>query len=71
MNFSSKLYRTATAITSGNKPPLEPGTNIVDQADGGHKELIIGPQRVLPGRLSVSRTFGDLEAKIAALGGNP
>ena len=36
-----------------------------------HKELIIGPQRVLPGRLSVSRTFGDLEAKVSALGGNP
>jgi protein phosphatase PTC2/3 len=33
--------------------------------------LIIGPQRVLPGRLSVSRTFGDLEAKITTLGGNP
>mmetsp|Transcript_7576 Transcript_7576/g.7119 ORF Transcript_7576/g.7119 Transcript_7576/m.7119 type:complete len:116 (-) Transcript_7576:358-705(-) len=30
-----------------------------------------GPHRVLPGRLSVSRTFGDLEAKIEKLGGNP
>lgn len=30
-----------------------------------------GPHRVLPGRLSVSRTFGDLEAKIKQLGGNP
>jgi len=27
--------------------------------------------RVLPGRLSVSRTFGDTEAKIAKFGGNP
>ena len=71
MYFSFKLYRTATAITSGNKPAIEAGSTLVDQADGGHKELIIGPQRVLPGRLSVSRTFGDLEAKIAALGGNP
>ncbi len=26
---------------------------------------------MLPGRLSVSRTFGDLEAKISSLGGNP
>lgn len=26
--------------------------------------------RVLPGRLSVSRTFGDAEAKIPSLGGN-
>lgn len=30
-----------------------------------------GPHRVLPGRLSVSRTFGDLEAKIPQVGGNP
>ena len=30
-----------------------------------------GPLRVLPGRLSVARTFGDPEAKIAALKGNP
>jgi protein phosphatase 2C family protein 2/3 len=30
-----------------------------------------GPHRVLPGRLSVSRTFGDLEAKITECGGNP
>lgn len=27
--------------------------------------------RVLPGRLSVSRTFGDAEAKITRYGGNP
>ncbi len=26
---------------------------------------------MLPGRLSVCRTFGDLEAKISAVGGNP
>jgi protein phosphatase 2C family protein 2/3 len=27
--------------------------------------------RVLPGRLSVSRTFGDAEAKLSKFGGNP
>ena len=31
----------------------------------------MGPLRVLPGRLSVSRTFGDMEAKLAKFGGNP
>jgi protein phosphatase 2C family protein 2/3 len=31
----------------------------------------VGPLRVLPGRLSVSRTFGDAEAKISKFGGNP
>lgn len=28
-----------------------------------------GPHRVLPGRLSVSRTFGDIEAKLSKYGG--
>ena len=32
---------------------------------------LAGPLRVLPGRLSVARTFGDPEAKISELGGNP
>ena len=32
---------------------------------------MIGPYRVFPGRLSVCRTFGDLEAKHIQLGGNP
>jgi len=30
-----------------------------------------GPFRIFPGRLSVSRSFGDAEAKIQNLGGNP
>jgi protein phosphatase 2C family protein 2/3 len=34
------------------------------------EHLILGPFRVLPGRLSVSRTFGDIEAKRAKYGGN-
>lgn len=47
----------------------------VEQKDKSKKkvdpEYIIGPIRVLPGRLSVSRTFGDPEAKLAYRGGNP
>jgi protein phosphatase PTC2/3 len=31
----------------------------------------LGPIRVLPGRLSVSRTFGDPHAKVEQFGGNP
>jgi len=34
-------------------------------------EFIVGPIRVLPGRLSVCRTFGDPEAKLDYRGGNP
>ena len=32
--------------------------------------MILGPLRVFPGRLSVSRTFGDIEAKMEKFGGN-
>ena len=32
--------------------------------------LLLGPLRVFPGRLSVSRTFGDIEAKAKKYGGN-
>lgn len=31
----------------------------------------MGPHWVFPGRLSVSRTFGDIEAKLRHLGGIP
>jgi serine/threonine protein phosphatase PrpC len=37
----------------------------------GAMQLIVGPHRVFPGRLSVSRTFGDIEAKYPKYGGNP
>ena len=37
----------------------------------GQQQVIYGPHRVFPGRLSVSRTFGDIEAKLTKLDGNP
>jgi len=40
------------------------------KADACPNELMVGPHRVLPGRLSVCRTFGDAEAKLAP-NGNP
>lgn len=45
--------------------------SLVKPKEGEKQEMIVGPHRVLPGRLSVCRTFGDAEAKIASLGGNP
>ena len=41
------------------------GENIINE------QQKIGPCRVVPGRLSVSRTFGDPEAKLVKYGGNP
>ena len=40
-----------------------------DNATGS--QTLIGPHRVFPGRLSVSRTIGDIEAKDERYGGNP
>ena len=37
----------------------------------GGKQMVYGPHRVFPGRLSVSRTIGDIEAKIEKYEGNP
>ena len=34
-------------------------------------KILLGPYRVFPGRLSVSRTIGDIEAKSETFGGNP
>ena len=34
-------------------------------------QILLGPSRVFPGRLSVSRTFGDVEAKMTKFGGLP
>jgi len=46
---NGKIYRAQNQMSSRN---------------GMKENVILGPYRVLPGRLSVSRTFGDAEAKL-------
>ena len=55
-----KIYQTQTLA----KMPGLGGIRVKSQ-------YLLGPHRVLPGRLSVSRTFGDIEAKLTKYGGNP
>jgi len=43
---------------------------VVPKLDGSGNEVILGPHWVFPGWLSVSRSFGDIEAKLAKYGGN-
>lgn len=45
--------------------------NVPDEKGGIKSQTIVGPLRVFPGRLSVSRTFGDIEAKMVKYNGNP
>lgn len=52
-------------MTKIDKIHIEDKSNLSDQ------ELIIGPLRVFPGKLSVSRTLGDIEAKDADFEGIP
>lgn len=42
---------------------------MVTEKDNDSPSPFLGPYRVAPGRLSVSRTFGDIEAKYPELGG--
>ncbi|MCQ2821190.1 MAG: protein phosphatase 2C domain-containing protein, partial [archaeon] len=42
-----------------------------DAVENAVPQILLGPYRVFPGRLSVSRTIGDVEAKIPQFGGLP
>ena len=44
-------------------------TTAITEIDGKY-DMIVGPLRVFPGRLSTTRTFGDLEAKDSKTDGN-
>jgi serine/threonine protein phosphatase PrpC len=57
-----KVYQTQTPAKLLNMPNIIPSNTNPNQ-------VLIGPYRVFPGRLSVSRTFGDVEAKISKFGG--
>ena len=65
------MYQTTTATSSvGAKEIISPRGKEAG-GDAENTDYIVGPIRVLPGRLSVSRTFGDPEAKFEFRGGNP
>ena len=51
-----KVYQTQSPLNSFNNSLI-------------HNQILIGPFRVFPGRLSVSRTIGDVEAKNVKFGG--
>ncbi len=59
-----KVYQTQTPTKLFNIQYINSTPNTMNQ-------VLIGPYRVFPGRLSVSRTFGDVEAKVAKFGGIP
>ena len=52
-----KIYQSQTPIS-----------NLINK---NSNQILLGPYRVFPGRLSCSRTIGDIEAKKIEFGGNP
>lgn len=55
-----RIYQNSSVINAGSS-----------SGGKGQQQVILGPHRVFPGRLSVSRTFGDIEAKLPKYEGNP
>lgn len=60
------------AVSRDHKPCDKAEYERVMKAGGQvYQSLLKGPYRIFPGRLSVSRSLGDAQAKIPAYGGNP
>lgn len=59
LSNNGRIYQNASIV------------NVQQQYGQIQSQLVLGPHRVFPGRLSVCRTFGDIEAKLPKLEGNP
>ncbi|CAD8135189.1 unnamed protein product [Paramecium pentaurelia] len=75
--LSSQTGKRVANLSIDHKPETEAeriqrGGGKIYQTQGINEEgtQVTGPVRVIPGRLSVSRTFGDIEAKFEQFGGN-
>ncbi|CAD8056757.1 unnamed protein product [Paramecium sonneborni] len=75
--LSCQEGKIVTDLSMDHKPEIEKsrierGGGKLYQTHGLNEDGqdIVGPIRVMPGRLSVSRTFGDIEAKLQQFGGN-
>eukprot|EP01017_Pseudomicrothorax_dubius_P013366 TRINITY_DN1584_c0_g2_i4.p1 TRINITY_DN1584_c0_g2~~TRINITY_DN1584_c0_g2_i4.p1 ORF type:complete len:591 (+),score=77.12 TRINITY_DN1584_c0_g2_i4:31-1803(+) len=81
--LSSKEGSLAFTLTQDHKPNIASEHRRITAAGGKiyrsqlagqtgtSTSSAMGPPRVMPGRLAVSRTIGDIDAKIEAMGGNP
>jgi serine/threonine protein phosphatase PrpC len=66
--LSKIIFRTQTPTKNLNLQFLNLSSNTPNNYKHSN-QMLIGPHRVFPGRLSVSRTFGDVEAKFPKFGG--
>jgi protein phosphatase 2C family protein 2/3 len=73
LRAGGKIYKTQVhTISLEASNPACANPDLAKHDDFKEKEEIVnGPFRCFPGRLSVSRTVGDYEAKVTKWGGNP
>lgn len=77
--LSSDNGKKIEALSRDHKPNdenerlrvLQAGGKLYQTPFSHYGEVRYGPLRVIPGKLAISRTFGDIEAKLPSLGGNP
>jgi protein phosphatase 2C family protein 2/3 len=65
------VLRSHLALTTDHKPCLLSEQRRIREAGGEVGSRQRGPVRVYPGGLSLSRSIGDLTAKVEEFGGNP
>jgi protein phosphatase PTC2/3 len=63
-----RVYQTQTVVRPSNSGT---GNSISGSIFNSPTQILLGPHRMMPGRLSVSRTFGDIEAKLSKIWWNP
>jgi protein phosphatase 2C family protein 2/3 len=77
--LSSEMGSKVYGLSNDHKPDSVNEKARIEKAGGKIYQTLIktksgnmfGPWRINPGKLSVSRSFGDIEAKIPKFGGNP
>jgi len=66
LSNGGNVYQTKTQFNPNNENGTQSNSN-----ENNDNLILLGPYRVHPGSLSVSRTIGDAAAKLSDFGGNP
>ena len=66
-----RIYQTQTPLNQNVESNENSDNNQENNENMNNNLILLGPHRVFPGSLSVSRTVGDACAKLSFLGGNP
>jgi len=74
LSNGGNIYQTQTPLNQNienESQSTEPNPSTINENNNLNNLILLGPFRVYPGSLSVSRTIGDASAKLSDFGGNP